>query len=59
MRWRRRALLAVMRAVTVSRAGAVAVVVAGCGGTPVEAPAPGAMTLVYSGNVDGEIEPCG
>jgi hypothetical protein len=22
-------------------------------------PPPGAVTLVYSGNVDGEIEPCG
>jgi hypothetical protein len=31
----------------------------GCsGGAPSER-SPGAVTLAYSGNVDGEIEPCG
>lgn len=28
-------------------------------GPDVPAPAPGGVSLVYSGNVDGEIEPCG
>lgn len=31
-----------------------------CGkGAPPEAAVPRAMTLTYSGNLDGEIEPCG
>ena len=31
-----------------------------CGkGSPPEASVPRAFTLVYSGNLDGEIEPCG
>jgi hypothetical protein len=31
----------------------------GCSGPDVPAPTPGGLSLVYSGNVDGEIEPCG
>jgi len=32
---------------------------AACGGPDVPAAPPGALTLAYTGNVDGEIEPCG
>ena len=46
MRWRRRLVLA-------------AVGLLGCGDATVPAASNGAVTLVYSGNVDGEIEPCG
>lgn len=47
MRWRRRIVVA-------------AVALLGCsGGESVPVAPSGAVSLVYSGNVDGEIEPCG
>lgn len=47
MRWRKRLVVAAIGLVGCS----------GGGGVPVAAS--GAVTVVYSGNVDGEIEPCG
>ncbi len=46
MRWRRRLVLAAFGLL-------------GCSGPEVPAAPAGGVTLVYSGNVDGEIEPCG
>lgn len=46
MKWRRRFVLA-------------AVGLLGCSGGEATVTAPGAVTVAYSGNVDGEIEPCG
>ncbi len=38
---------------------AAAMVLAACSGGEVATPSPGGVTLVYAGNLDGEIEPCG
>jgi hypothetical protein len=46
MRWRRRVVLA-------------AVLAAGCGGGGQPSAPAGSVAIIYSGNVDGEIEPCG
>lgn len=51
MRWRRRIFVAAT--VAFAACGALT----SCGGEP--AAAAGGMTLVYAGNLDGEIEPCG
>lgn len=47
MRWRRRLVVA------------ASVLLGGCAGGADVPTAVGGVTLVYSGNVDGEIEPCG
>ena len=47
MKWRKRAYAAAFA------------LVAGCAGQDGATVASGVVTVVYSGNVDGEIEPCG
>jgi hypothetical protein len=37
----------------------VALAFTACGAPAVPVAPPGALTLAYTGNVDGEIEPCG